>query len=210
MKERPIPFNGDMVRAIRDGRKTQTRRVIKPQPPDNLKWTGWIVDSTCSKDIGCVEWNDNFPLSTKSHIVRCPYGAPGDRLWVKETWAQAPHGYIYKANYSNPSADGVVDLKSGEVIPLVWKSSRFMPRAASRILLEIVKVRVERVQEIGEADAIAEGATPSGVGNDLDHLKFRAGFQYLWDSINAKGGFGWDTNPWVWVVEFKQVMDYKL
>jgi hypothetical protein len=85
-----------------------------------------------------------------------------------------------------------------------WRPSIHMPRWASRITLEVTDVRVERVQEISEEDAKTEGVTPSIVGEWWDHLKYRAGFQTLWNSINEKRGFGWDENPWVWVVEFKK------
>jgi len=175
MKEYPILFNGPMVRAILDGRKTQTRRVIKN--PSQLQ--GKMLEG----EEG--EW--------------CPYGGPGDRLWVRER-LQNWHGQAmyYRYNWAdctlvNPQLDWR------------WKrntiSSMFMPKVAVRIWLEITGVRVERVQEISEEDALAEGVeTNRGNGG-----KCRRDFAMLWDSINAKRGFDWDVNPWVWVVEFRRI-----
>jgi hypothetical protein len=209
MKERPIIFNGEMVRAILDGRKTQTRRVMKPQPPYRfgspfLTTTGvWIFSLTTAGD---------FPMW--KNYLKCPYGLPGDRLWVRETWAKrsdcedgsdkAKHYLHYKATY-----------KGGNLLDEwhaydKWRPSIHMPRWASRITLEIVNVRVERVQEISETDATEEGFSASygwcEASNCHEANSFAwEHFQNLWDSINAKRGFGWDANPWVWVIEFKRV-----
>ena len=174
MKERPILFNGEMVRATLDGRKTQTRRAIKPQP--------------------------GFQGNTPIECIHCPYGDPGDRLWVRETWAKGPqnHGWgevIYKATFGammKPVCEGFTK----------WKSPRFMPRKYSRITLEVTGVRVERLQDITHRDALAEGVSYDVSKSDGAPLKR---FQVLWDSNNAKGGFGWDDNPWVWVIEFKAI-----
>jgi hypothetical protein len=194
---RPILFSTEMVRAILAGRKTQTRRPLTQQPldvlPANLP-NCWVALMIRDPEIG-----------NKGVMFRSRYGIPGDQLWVKETWAKAPNGFVYRADYQNGHGDEVVDLRTGRTVPLIWKSSRFMAKDASRVMLEIMRVQVERVRDISEADAIAEGTTPSIVGDDLDHLRFRAGYQTLWDSLNAKRGFGWDTNPWVWVIEFKKV-----
>jgi hypothetical protein len=198
MNEHPILFSSEMVRAILVSRKTMTRRVIKPQPSNDSVWCGWILDTTGNqKDIGKAKWkNDLFGYGqvTTSHKVRCPYGQPGSRLWLKETWAKAPHGLVYRANYLAGDGQDVVDIPTGEMIPLVWKSSRFMPRWASRITLEILNIRVERLKEITVQDIFAEGVST------FDHE-----FKPLWDSLNAKRGFGWDVNPWVWVIEFKRL-----
>jgi hypothetical protein len=192
-----------MVRAILDGRKTQTRRAMKHQP-----------ETVCGKperpDAGW--WNEKGQFWMKRSTVanfECPYGKNGDRMWVRETFSTWHHGcqwhdctregrsklscsnLFYRATHHFPDDDQK------------WVPSIFMPRWASRITLEITGVRVERLQDITEADAIAEGATPSIVGEQLDHLKYRAGFQSLWQSIN--GPDSWAANPWVWVVEFKRV-----
>jgi|WetSurMetagenome_2_1015567.scaffolds.fasta_scaffold83267_3 hypothetical protein len=195
MKERPILFSDPMVRAILDGRKTQTRRVVKPQPniPSRGKWCG----TTHAGSSNCPYCPPNFdPLLTV-----CPYGQPGDRLWVRETWLpwDASGGvekYLYRATEPGTACDGS------------WKPSIFMPRHVIRITLEIVSVRVERVQEISEADAKAEGiedalavSPPVTIGQDRIFS-----FKRLWDSINAKRpGCSWGDNPWVWCLSFKRL-----
>ena len=176
MNEYPILFNTEMVRAILAGKKTQTRRVMKPQPDETkARWTGerW-------------EFHMGYPIG--HDVPKCPYGKPGDKLWVRETWC--PNYYSdgrvgYKADWRNPLPEVVAETK--------WKPSIFMPKSAARIWLEIVDVRVERVRSITSTDAIAEG-----INIDTEN------FHELWNSINAKRGFGWDVNPWVWVVEFSK------
>ena len=199
MKERPILFSGEMVRAILDGRKTQTRRAIKPQPNcvhDNHRWV-WLKE----------KWVD------------CPYGQPDDRLWVRETFCDLGAGTIpgrilYRASFND--LDLEMFHQSGHGSP-IWKPSIFMPRWASRILLEITNIRIERVQDIPEEDAYSEGVfchTCYGVGlqNDNEGLYCPTCdgsniklFHSLWDAINEKRGFGWDANPWVWIIEFKRI-----
>lgn len=180
-KERPILFSAAMVRAILDGKKTQTRRIVKGV---------------------ALEWLDDAGFDP--HFVAkdndlCPYGKVGDRLWVRETFCpnyfdEPDFTTAYKADYTNDIADVVQEPK--------WKPSIHMPRKLSRINLEITDIRVERLQDITDADAQAEGVDGwSGVvivGNDI-------AFAELWDKINAKRGYGWDKNPWVWVVTFKRV-----
>ena len=203
MKERPILFNSDMIKAVLAKSKTQTRRVVKfPQsvcrdweisgPDCSYGYMGERTDShkhgfLVAGDQGCAE-------------VRCPYGQAGDRLWVRETWAESPKceggrfpDIIYRATADNSIA--CVER---------WCPSIFMPRWASRITLEVLSVRAERVQEITPEDCWAEGIECRGM--EKTH-RFHAteDFEFLWDSINEKRGFGWDSNPWVWVVEFKKV-----
>jgi hypothetical protein len=195
MNEKPILFNGEMVRAILDGRKTQTRRVIKPQP------TGFPKHLTEGTTL-------SFTLKKKKW--ECPYAKRiDDRLWVRETWAS--HEYMDDTRPSDFT-------KSAQMLPLwyrannqmhnvnqgKWRPSIFMPRWASRITLHITDVRVERVQDISEEDAIAEGVLKAG-GASLSLYAARHHFSQLWDRINAKRGYGWDINPWVWVVEFRLV-----
>ena len=177
MTEHPILFSGPMVRAILEGRKTQTRRVIKPQ-------TTWGSD---------VEY--------------CPHGVPGDRLWVRETWCP-----LERADWSRPGREYNVNYKAdatpeGECIRkemgYQWKPSIFMPRWASRITLEITGVKVERIQELlDHKDIMAEGILPD---EGPRCYSCRTRFAELWDSLNAKRGYGWDANPWVWVIEFKRL-----
>ena len=179
MKERPILFSSEMVRAILDGRKTQTRRIIKPQPDyvDNIHKTP----------------------NTGGKVIKCPFGQPGERLWVRETWADnirgCPNGITYRADHCDPKGDGPAN-------PIKWRASIFMPRWASRITLEITNIRVQRLHDILSADAEAEGVLWKEKYMNPVHA-----FVVLWDSINAKRGFEWDENPWVWVIEFKKLED---
>ena len=194
MQEKPILFTAPMVRAILDGRKTVTRRLVKPQPVLEDAFVGGIFRQTwIYKDTA-------DPQGWLMHNL-CPYGQPGDRLWVRERFAKditgCPNGIAYRADHQDPYGDGPAN-------PITWKPSIHMPRWASRITLEVAGVRVEPLQGITEEDAKAEGTTPSIVGADLDYLKYRAGFQALWDSINGKT-YPWSANPWVWVVEFRKI-----
>ena len=187
MRERPIIFSGEMIRAILDGRKTMTRRPVKPQPYHNPSGYFWKT-----KEL--------FTLAglRETLLANCPHGQPGDRLWVKETWTQdiniaegATGTLYYRANDNFRN-----DLK--------WKSPRFMPRWASRITLEIVKVGVERLQEITEEDCIKEGfVVTHSPGNFVT-----AAYSFLnyWNSLyTKKPELQWKTNPWVWVIEFKRI-----
>lgn len=185
--ERGILYRGTMVRAILAGTKTQTRRICKPAEAVALSFIVNSGDGTWGDEEGDV-------------IFRCPYGQPGDHLWVRETfWQPRDKSEILFR------ADGAI-LGCGK-----WTPSIHMPRAASRILLEVVSVRVERLQDISEADAIAEGIekTPSGLWSLYGQAEVdgtyspRASYRALWESINGAGS--WDANPWVWVVEFKQL-----
>lgn len=175
-KERPILFKGEMVRAILKGKKTQTRRIMKPQPTGCPgRYPGASQDRR--------KWFDDL-------LDKCPYGQPGDRLWVRETFGEVlivnsktseqRTEIIYRAENENYDKFG---MNGG------WKPSIFMPRALSRITLEVVRICVERLQDISEQDAIAEG-----VGSVEE-------FKALWQRINAN----WDNNPWVWVISFEVV-----
>jgi hypothetical protein len=211
MKERPILFSGSMVTAILDGRKTQTRRVIKHQPYDNGLWPRGTPPGASELD--------------------CPYGKPGDRLWVRETWAdmtacysdpvegESPLNVAFKADDSvwNVYGKAVYLEQLGQAGLYVdkWKPSIHMHRQSSRITLEITGVRVERLNDISEGDAIAEGITWLN-GATAGHLtraevqtlegKFihQKGFANIWNFVNGKK-HPWSSNPWVWVVEFKRI-----
>ena len=195
MKEKPIIFSGPMVRAILDGRKTQTRRVVKPQPHETVGGLGSMI-----------AWRD-FRWCRGGSIpdvaAECPYGQPGDRLWVRETWADTSKEsrrcpVSYRATW--PPDDE-------ECRGFAWKPSIFMPRWASRLTLEVTGVRVERVQDITEEDALAEGvAVDIGLPYcDPETPSARMMFKDLWNSINSRRSFGWDMNPFVWVVSFRRV-----
>lgn len=197
--EKPIIFNTKMVKAILAGRKTQTRRVIKPQPKG---------------EVTCCEGGYGIRKDCGIVMLQPPY-LPGDVLYVRETWAPCAtvdsffdekNLYVYAANYNEP-------------VPWRWRTPIYMPKAAARIFLLVKDVRVERVQEITEGDALAEGIDwmddacwdngwsptlndPDSGGEPL----LRVGYASLWDSIYAKHDFGWETNPWVWVIEFSEII----
>lgn len=199
MRERPILFRGDMVRAILSGQKTQTRRVAKGVMAVHTRTGEALAD-----------------IDSAGPRVPCPFGQPGDRLWVRETWTNAwdegknqwsaPERYHYRA-------DGieVAHLDGMERSP--WIPSIHMPRQACRLVLEITAVRVERLHEISESDAIAEGAdenvladirlprTHARAGLPMVYADCREVFADLWDTT----GGDWGSNPWVWVIEFKPV-----
>ena len=209
MKERPILFSGPMVRAILDGRKTMTRRVLKRQPHEGVDAVEWqdhiIVGMNVPDQSGFAMMRGGV---IESEAIRCPYGAPGDRLWVREAhWhrevfhADCLNDYEYCATCERP--DGSLDPNDYHNMNGYWRKcpSIHMPRWASRINLEITGVRVERLQDITDADALAEGAChPDPRAKDGC---YRSAFEGLWESIN--GAASWDANPFVWVVEFRRV-----
>lgn len=228
MKSRPILFSGPMVRAIlrKEFPKTQTRRVVKPQPTAGIEHKG---DGRFWTTIPSIAGK---PGKYSIQEVACPYGKPGDRLWVRETWTLAskerwdqfqdgksiwpetmsrPHIQWYGNAVLNViyRADGEYINEAGEKGG--WGSPIFMERRASRIELEVVDVRVERIQEILSAEAEAEGIerlSPNRwrdyLGNE-SYMNQTASFVSLWNSINGPRGFGWNMNPWVWVVRFERV-----
>ena len=200
MTERPIIFSAPMVKAILDGRKTQTRRIVK------------LTDSGRVKEVGSPK---NWHLDDPDAIKACPYGVPGDRLWVREAWSYDPPDelwakdrarLLYREGYDHPP-----EMNDDEWPR--WKSPIHCPRWASRITLEIVDVRVERVQEISEEDAIAEGIERV-TGNSFRVYERGAegetapgaisSYRSLWDSINGKRA-PWESNPYVWAITFKRV-----
>ena len=214
MKERPILFSGPMVRAILDGRKTQTRRIMKPQPTcDGFWWS--------HKGYSCggeKQFRDGLPL-----FAGCPYGAVGDRLWVREACCSDGWSVHYLADNDHREFG---ETRYDDVIKLHHYSGGFsrqvpsihMPRWASRITLEITGVRVERLNEISESDAIAEGieSKPQPYGKELDWKYYGwleklnqwstcpiRSYESLWNSIN--GPESWAANPFVWVIEFKRI-----
>ena len=196
MKERPILFSAPMVRAILNGTKTQTRRAVKDRHID-------------SAPPACIfQWLRE----------RCTYGQPGDRLWVREAFMHEPADYCWEASVSIPCRPAETVYRAdhdGDTRGAGWKPSIHMPRALSRILLEITSVRVEPLQDISEADAVAEGIARDGDGYERFHVDPDApvgqsftrnpvlAYRGLWDYIN--GGGAWDKNPLVWVIEFRRV-----
>lgn len=202
MKEHPIIFSTPMVKAIQEERKTMTRRVIKPQPQGAwIKEPIW-VDSQGYYHAGGD--HDSF-LSSKSDL-RCPYGEVGNKLWVKETWATEKHLENLSPSEIGCATEVALWYKSDiDQLSLLyrgkWRPSIFMPRSASRITLEITGIRIERLREITRADVEREGCS-NAVNNPLF-------FPKLWDSLNVKRGYGWQTNPFVWVISFKVVDSLK-
>lgn len=229
--EKPILFSDPMVRAILEGRKTQTRRIVKPQlvwkERHGLCGDGWHWKTPA---VQLDAWDEkDLSAAMKEH---CPYGQPGDRLWVRETFCiessdeysidecveakdgrpfkpetdeecwQVPH---YRATEPNVWITSDDDTEGAEERTR-WKPSIHMPRWASRITLEVTGVRVQRLNLISNEDAIAEGIDCVWRGDngpqEFDQVPH---FKKLWDSINAARGFGWDTNPFVWVITFKRI-----
>lgn len=216
MKARGMIFNSEMVRAILDGRKTQTRRIMKIQPEHSGLGLRRVIDSKNGSDDGKYFWSssDACGLKARSKSFACPFGAVGDRIWVRETWAEAgasaPDLKLYRANYPEHVPSIYENVPPAEEIR--WTPSIHMPRWASRILLEITDVRVERLNAISEEDARAEGiidggclncgeTEPCGCANPEPDAT--DAFAYLWQSIY--GQENWNANPWVWVIEFKRV-----
>lgn len=197
--EHPIIFSGPMVQAILEGSKTQTRRVIKQQPPKVFNGYNVYPAKCENPEYGRVA--SEIDMWT----FKCPYGKPGDTLWVRETWKYYEKAIgkgasfcikkflAYKADEENDNVQ-----KSSEWFEGKWHPSIHMPRTAARIFLQVKDIRVERLQDISNEDIRAEGAAEFGC------TTHRLNFQLLWDSINAKRGYGWDINPWVYVIEFKR------
>ena len=206
---KPIIMGAESVRAILDGRKTMTRRVVDADISNcfDLEHDGTL------QVMEIEDRNGDFI----SIFECCPYGKVGGRLWVRESWStltyhegdvpihivkdnkNIEHDVVYYAecpDFSWMDGDGFQEYRKDGTVASHWKSPIYMPRWASRITLEITDIRVERVQDITEDDAIAEG---------VESFNAVASYSYLWDSINAKRGYPWEKNPWVWVISFKQI-----
>ncbi|WP_288399722.1 morphogenetic protein [uncultured Serratia sp.] len=184
MKERPVIFNGEMVRAILDGRKTQTRRAISDR---HLH----LID--VASQVGeCYPLESGIDHANSQSYYReyCPFGQVGDRLWVRETFGDCGNRLVYRADTEDGAASQVKR----------WVPSIHMPREACRILLEITTVRVERLNDISDGDAIREGCSAAAMrsGDCVADV-----FACLWSSIY--GADSWRANPWVWVIEFRRV-----
>lgn len=200
MAIKPILFNTEMVRAILDGRKTCTRRLVKPQPDERHTYPlGVVTDSTEKKDVGCFGFGiDEYGGSIQ--YAKPPYQS-GDILYVRETWSKGLERYIYRADYS----DTEKFYRNGKEIEMKWKPSIHMPKEAARIWLKVTDVRVERLQEITEAGAAKEGCVYDveyALGNTA-----KGHFIEIWNSTIKKSDrdrYGWDASPWVWVIEFEQ------
>lgn len=221
MKERPILMSAPMVRALLAGTKTQTRRIMKPQPSDyrvetvapqalrgeKPKHERPYFDAYNGGPHWC--WWDEYDRQGRDWI-KCPYGVPGDRLWVREAWTKVPatayrmsEGVQQVVNPDDRDEAAIFAAGWDRSIPK-WKPSIHMPRWASRLTLEITDVRVERLRAISEADALAEGIQePSLVPLLGAFWSSRDGYAKLWEHINGKGS--WAANPWVWALSLKRV-----
>lgn len=203
-------FNGEMVRAILDGRKTQTRRIMKVQPKPSKSRPGdfWFSSKKLESMVHVSDLvPGNSPISDCHLFFQehcCPFGTVGDRIWVRETWAEAgagaPDVKLYRANYPEHVTTHYENVPPADEIR--WTPLIHMPRCASRLTLEITGVRVERLASISDDDAGKEGypANPEPYGGDMDKWLW---FRQLWDSIYPDQSF--KHNPWVWVIEFKVV-----
>lgn len=232
MTARPIVFSGPMVRALLEGRKTQTRRVVKPQPSAGHVYVGRVLCSTHRADEGKWTWAvEQAAILRDAHRVRCPYGQPGDLLWVRETfqplfadgWEEGrnPDGSGDRVNYKTGEGYAphyVADCGRIEFVTpdgdLVTRCTPpiHMPRWASRLTLRITDVRVERLNDISEADARDEGVDEpanepaaaaslmSAFGDTLRFQPYASAYAQLWEQINGLGS--WDANPWVWALTF--------
>ena len=205
MKERPIIMTADSVRAILDGRKTMTRRVIKPQPDnvarDDVPFIYTPKQVVTENGLETIDHIPGDPNKKFIKTIKCPYGIPGDRLWVREKWQAISldgqwwhevkeHRELYNWAWTNPVEPAYKET------PPRWLPSIHMPRAASRIALEVVNVRVEQVQDASYHDLEAEGMRGSIHDAMINYIS-------LWDTLNAKRGYPWTDNPWVWVIELK-------
>ncbi len=250
MNEKPILFKEEMIRAILAGNKTQTRRIVNPQPESDVD----VVENT-GGNLWYFYNKEKAKLNYPQYINmrKCPYGIPGDELWIRETWKiqsfmeGEPIEFLYKdgkvmdehelerwqwSKYEEwhervtmkatnelvesdlePDDDSGNFLWTGKESPLKWHPSIFLPRWGSRIQSGVDNIRVERVQDISEEDAKAEGVSL----DDYQYTSFpvegervetyKEGFEILWDKINKKRGFGWDENPWVWTVDMNNIKD---
>jgi hypothetical protein len=197
---KPILFSTEMVQAILDGRKSITRRVVKPDIVNRF--------DICPVD-GPVAYIDQETGDSYRPEDLCRYKV-GDVLWVRETWYKNyPHKYgryFYRADGEEidmPTIYGET-IKYGKADGLKWRPSIFMPKEAARLFLQVANVRVERLQDITEEDALKEGVKAYGP-NNCSGTSARIAFAELWDSLNEKRGYGWNTNCWVWVIEFERV-----
>ncbi|NBK26049.1 MAG: hypothetical protein EOM68_29045 [Spirochaetia bacterium] len=249
MKERPIIMGAESVRAILDGRKSMTRRVVKDQPPSIFKHVcgndpkNRLLNAKGERVFLFLDQPDiGYPFSEvfgtqrfPDNAFKCPYGQVGDHLWVRESWASLgfhegnvpihvlkdnngiEHDVVYSAecpDFEWLDENGSCEYNKNGTQASHWKSPMFMSRLMSRITLEITDVRVERLQDITESDARAEGIVDGGCLNCGEHEpcgcdnpmpEARDAYIHLWNTLNAKRGYPWESNPWVWVIEFKVV-----
>ncbi len=211
MKSRPIIFSAPMVLALLAGTKTQTRRALKVQPPaGTFQVSTWHHPDPRPHFFAWQELPHGTAMISDDWCYPCPYGAPGSHLWVRESFIHEPADYVWEASVSIPCRPASTVYRAdckGDSRGAGWTSPMFMPRSLSRITLELTDVRVERLQDITEEDAIAEGCafecmTPTGNDNG-SAIHGPGGYIALWESINGPGS--WEANPWLWRLSFKRV-----
>ena len=207
MKERPIPFTAPMVQALLKARKTQTRRLLKPQPinseiPGSWQWAPPLkhLRKLLLNEGALIEFRNPGSLI----LDCCPHGKPGDKLWVREAWqAWKEFNHLPPRDIPSHALERINYLADGNKWDARYRHARFMPRWASRILLEITDVRVERLQDISVNDAVAEGALNQSVVDQFAQVHAVDMYRCIWNGINGPGS--WNANPWVWVIEFRRV-----
>ena len=200
MAEKPILFNTEMVRAILDGRKTQTRRLVKVSHRGAAGFNVCFRKST-GEFTGVYDWDDEESMYEDRTPAPCQ---PGDILWVRETWAKDAGRYMYRANYS----DTEKFYMNGREIKMAWRPSIHMPRDAARLFLRVQEVRIERLHDMRMADIQAEGVVPSTVAGGQWQQWQRDYMKPVWDSTIKKADllhYGWEANPWVWAFLFERV-----
>jgi hypothetical protein len=234
MKERPIIFSGESVREILASQKTQTRRIVKPKPGKQSKWlTPQIISLVPHGEMVSGGWQMHHPKAGQRHMgvdveldsplgwIPCPLGLAGDRLWVREKFRETGSAMQIDGVLRECDPDQLVYAADGDDSPH-WRSPIHMPRWASRLTLEIVSVRVERLQDISEEDCFAEGIQrfeipeedipiiggaplfiPVGPSDFIGCGTPRGAFERSWNHLHGKGA--WETNPWVWRIEFRRV-----
>jgi hypothetical protein len=197
-----------MVRATLDDLKTMTRRVANPQPIERAGGWYWKGGRALqAAGYGARYVHSNWTAVEEAMLKVCPYGQVGDRLWVRETWrCFGGREYEYQKSASSIRYRADEEQEGPDYgLSAEWRPSIFMPRWVSRLTLEIVSVRVERVQDITEDNAKAEGVENCSEIEPQVNRIYQRNFAVLWNLINAKRGFGWDMNPFVWVIEFKRI-----
>lgn len=231
VKDTGMIFQPESVRAIIEGNKTQTRRVIKPQPHKNvarfvrsLARAGWLEEYDNGDPLGIFTGGKPVTWTQTGKPYRCPYGDAGDHVWVREAWmpknwdsdkeymlAGCPDAATHPSEtYLGSPTRAIYKASYNDAIgdPGKWRNSMYMPRWASRITLEITNVRVERLQEISGRDVLAEGID-NGSSNPAMGVRWenmqRMAFEEQWNNLNAKRGYSWESNPWCWCISFRKL-----
>jgi hypothetical protein len=217
MNEKPMIFSTDEVRAILGGTKTQKRIAMKPQPENTNECFGddyFEIGEFMTKK-GSISWHKDNAPPQKFIAEKFSRYQPGDVLWVRETWNKVHGQWSYKADFDDDFEDSIIQA-FGSQYKAIFNPSTKMPREAARLFLKVTDVRVERLNDIRHEDILAEGIKSTekysvekvGRVTIFDRVNCKNQFEDLWDSRNAKRGFGWTSNPFVWVVEFERIKNF--